>query len=332
MKNSSWMILGAGLGFGLALAATACVDGAFACSSDANCLDGSSLGVCQPDGWCSFEDPECDSSQRYGEHASADLAGTCVPLDDGSSSGSVDPPDPDPDPSVGTTGPSDSSGEPPDPGTTGPSIPPSTTTTTDGGTSDDGIGESDSGPVEPGCVPVIFDDFDDGAIDPLWETWQDPGALQEEADRVIRFSITEQVTGGIDTGLISRDSFDFSEGYVRIEIAEPPTGETMRLYWQMVSADECITGAFIQGGLIFADNEAEDLGDTTWLQVRTENGNFHIERSVDGEVWEPAVPPQPTMCDLREAQVYLFGGVGEDSPPGATTAVETIEVCAGGSA
>jgi len=329
MKNSSWMILGAGLGFGLALAATACVDGAFACSSDANCLDGSSLGVCQPNGWCSFEDPECDSSQRYGEHASTDLAGTCVPLDDGSSSGPVDPPDPDP--SIGTTGPSDSSGEPPDPGTTGPSIPPPPPTTTDGGSSDDGNGESDSGTVEPGCVPVIVDDFDDGMIDPQWDTWEDAGALLEEADRVIRFSIIDQVGSGIDTGLISGDSFDLTEGHVRIELAEPPTGETMRLHWQMVSSDECVAGAFIQGGLIFADNEAEDLGDsTTWLQIRTEGATLHVERSADGVMWESAVEPQPTMCDLREAQVYLFGGVGEPSPAGATTAVDTIEVCASG--
>lgn len=55
------------------------VDDAFSCQSNAQCFaDGA--GVCQPSGYCSFPDEDCDSGQRYGE-LSGPLAKICVPLE-----------------------------------------------------------------------------------------------------------------------------------------------------------------------------------------------------------------------------------------------------------
>lgn len=67
--------LGLGLGLGCASADT------FVCSLPHQCGPG---GTCESSGYCSFPDPDCSSGQRYGDHASAELAGTCVELDDAS--------------------------------------------------------------------------------------------------------------------------------------------------------------------------------------------------------------------------------------------------------
>lgn len=73
---------------------------AFHCRSDAQC---GAAGVCEPSGYCSFGDPVCSSSRRYGELSGEGLAGECVPL----------PPD---DEGYGEGGPADASSE----GTSGP--------------------------------------------------------------------------------------------------------------------------------------------------------------------------------------------------------------------
>lgn len=65
----------------LALAgAVACAGAsAFTCSDDSQCSADVVRGVCQPDGLCSFPDPDCTSGQRYGEN-SGSLSGQCVPV------------------------------------------------------------------------------------------------------------------------------------------------------------------------------------------------------------------------------------------------------------
>ena len=53
--------------------------GAFACETNSQCGDG---GVCQPTGYCSFADDECESGQAYGGAAPSGVADKCVPVDD----------------------------------------------------------------------------------------------------------------------------------------------------------------------------------------------------------------------------------------------------------
>jgi len=53
-----------------------CGVGEFTCSDDAQCV-GQAMGVCQPDGYCSFPAADCPSGQRYGEH-SGPRSGQCV--------------------------------------------------------------------------------------------------------------------------------------------------------------------------------------------------------------------------------------------------------------
>lgn len=61
----------------LALACTTCGPSAYVCTDNDECTSAGAVGVCQPDGHCSFPDDECPSGQRYGEHGGA-MAGQCV--------------------------------------------------------------------------------------------------------------------------------------------------------------------------------------------------------------------------------------------------------------
>lgn len=62
-----------GLG-ALAIAVLACGTEAYTCQSDGACDD----GWCEPIGFCSFEDVECESGRRFGSQASDEFAGQCV--------------------------------------------------------------------------------------------------------------------------------------------------------------------------------------------------------------------------------------------------------------
>jgi len=66
--------------------AAGCGADPFVCSSNGQCLEGGAQGICQPSGVCSFDDDDCESGQRFGEHAGA-LANMCVPPDLGGSTG-----------------------------------------------------------------------------------------------------------------------------------------------------------------------------------------------------------------------------------------------------
>ncbi len=74
-------------GFAALLAAVlvtaGCSAQAYTCGASEQC-DG---GECQPNGFCSFPDPACESGQRYGEFSGQGLGGQCVEPLPGSSSG-----------------------------------------------------------------------------------------------------------------------------------------------------------------------------------------------------------------------------------------------------
>lgn len=55
-----------------------CIDiGAFACERGSCDLDGRD-GVCEPQGWCSYPDDDCDSRRRFEARAPGALGGACV--------------------------------------------------------------------------------------------------------------------------------------------------------------------------------------------------------------------------------------------------------------
>jgi hypothetical protein len=56
--------------------------GSFACEADSECVLAGAQGICQPVGYCSFPDPDCNSGQRYGEYGPIGVGGRCVPTQD----------------------------------------------------------------------------------------------------------------------------------------------------------------------------------------------------------------------------------------------------------
>ncbi|MEM9457818.1 MAG: LamG domain-containing protein [Myxococcota bacterium] len=141
------------------------VDDAFSCQSDAQCFtDGA--GLCQPTGYCSFPDEDCQSGQRYGE-LSGPFAKSCVPLGAmaseptgvaSTSSGT---------PETSDDGPSPDSGSPPGGGFESTGGPPSGGETSGG--FDDGS-SADTGYESSGGQPALDPDL------VLWlEFENDPG-------------------------------------------------------------------------------------------------------------------------------------------------------------
>lgn len=67
----------------------ACQSGGFQCEGDSECTVQGVAGLCEDNGVCSFPDEECSSGRRYGQQAPAELAGVCVEVGEGSSTGAV---------------------------------------------------------------------------------------------------------------------------------------------------------------------------------------------------------------------------------------------------
>ena len=57
-----------------------CSQPSFSCEDASACMQGSDVGFCEPNGYCSFPDEACPSGRRYGKHAVTGLAGMCVPM------------------------------------------------------------------------------------------------------------------------------------------------------------------------------------------------------------------------------------------------------------
>ncbi|MEX1366674.1 MAG: hypothetical protein AB1Z98_26345 [Nannocystaceae bacterium] len=130
------LVLGAALG--------SCGGNAYTCSDDSGCA-GLSDGVCEPDGFCSVPDDECNSGRRYAP-ASGELSDRCVPGAD----------------STGTThgdGDSDSTGLPSPDDVTGVDD----AEATGQPTADDSTGGGF--PVTCEGELVLFDDFDGDSVD-----------------------------------------------------------------------------------------------------------------------------------------------------------------------
>ncbi len=60
---------------------------AFSCERDDQCVEAGAAGYCELDGYCSFDDDTCDSGRRFGQHAIAGVANSCVPVDGTSGGG-----------------------------------------------------------------------------------------------------------------------------------------------------------------------------------------------------------------------------------------------------
>lgn len=329
-RRWSWLI-----GFGLGVRFAACTSGGFQCERDGDCATDSTVGTCQPDGWCSFSDLHCPSMQRYGEHAGDGLARECVPVASEGSSEAT--PSIDDDREGDTGGTPDGSGGP-DLTISGTSSLPAADTEADPvepgldpDSSDGGHETSASDPPPPGC-PGLRDDFDDGVVGgPQWHSWGVPETIAtEEIDSSVRFTMIANAEPSLSSGLTSQDTFDFTTGYARIEIGQIPTAPTMHLSLQIWQNEPpCLLSARLHsnGSVHFEGNTSGSNESVPWLQLRHDGTFAYVERSADGVRWEPLFAPHELGCALDDAQVILLGGSVGAASPGPATAVESLELC-----
>lgn len=76
LASACWALLGLAGSVGCTGAAV------FQCAESSQCSIDGRAGTCEPSGYCSFPDETCPSGQRYGDHAAAGLAETCVPTEE----------------------------------------------------------------------------------------------------------------------------------------------------------------------------------------------------------------------------------------------------------
>jgi hypothetical protein len=327
------------LGGLLGVVAGACTGpAAYACSSDAQCIDGGAAGYCEASGYCSFDDGTCASGRRYGHLAPAELAGECTMpgVDEGTGSAggtSVDTSAGTSGPSPPTTTPSSESSTtlPVDPPTSSESTAESSFTTS--GVETDGPSSSSGGPVVPTCTPVFVDDFEDGVLDPSWSSWASAGCAYGESGGAMNFSIAPSATEWLSAGLTVAPG-PIAGGYVRVELVpfDPPLDVIG--VWLTLYDDECELQIAAEGSVVhgMADGEWFDgvsvaTDEPLWLQLRIDlDAVAYWEWSTDGEDWNEA-HTEPTPCGTRSMQSALFAGGFSEEATAITRSVASYERC-----
>jgi len=72
------------LAIGAVMTAVGCANRTpYTCTSSDQCVLAGASGRCEAQGFCSFNDPQCESSQRFEPGAGGGLGGTCVPVEIG---------------------------------------------------------------------------------------------------------------------------------------------------------------------------------------------------------------------------------------------------------
>ena len=331
------------------LALTACSAATeYPCETNAQCVDAGVVGVCQSPGWCSFPDDGCESGQRYGDLAGSGLAGTCVPVDDGSTGVADDdsatatattPPTTD----QTTTDPSASSTlSTTTPLTTGvdvtgeddTTISSSATTSTgdeDAATTDDGTTGS-----PPICATYV-DDFEDGVIGPDWDVYLSDYVSEVGGARVFLVSADESDNYPW-TGLV--EAQDLTQGWVRARVGMPPTSYPEHLFLSVahVSAPNDLLLWFLEDVYLIArfhaaDEPWIDILDTTydpdlhrWLQIRGEDTTVYFEVAGDDLMFETLATYDAGFV-LDEMVVAIHAGNYDPLDGDAELSFEHLEVC-----
>jgi hypothetical protein len=230
-----------------ALGALACQHTSFLCAGPEDC----SGGICQPTGYCSFPDDDCPSHQRYGDHAAAGYAGTCVgtgtATDASSDSGA----------STGTT-------------STGTGTTAAVDTSSESGT------PSDLGAPPRECIDIEFD------IVPLpgWEAFADGALASVAMDRLV---IMLPATGDGEAG-IARASTDVAMQSFAIEIVVPPDPGSDAQLGIEVRSETTAYGVYVGRGAVFAIADDGRGPNVLASQPYTDPAGLTLTLALDGSI------------------------------------------------
>jgi hypothetical protein len=220
--------------------------------------------------------------------------------------------------------------------TTAPIDPPSgsESTTAPQETTDVDAGSSSStGPGEPTCTTVFADDFEDGALDPTWDTWATAGSSYDESGGSMNFAIGPSTDEWVSAGL-SREPGPILGGHVRAELVpfDPPLeliGVWLTLYDDACELQIAAESSQIVGhaGDVWFDGVDVDTDASLWLQLRLDlDAVAYWEWSTDGEAWNVA-HSEPTPCDMTSVRSALFAGGQHTQEDPITRSVASYERC-----
>lgn len=175
-------------------------------------------------------------------------------------------------------------------------------------------GEQEPPPADAAPCPtvaLVSDDFEDGAVDPAWFPYVDPGAAVEEADGVLRvaYSGVEEAWAGYATA----DSYDLRGGALRAEIAQVGGTTILELNAgdtrvQTYGYGTTLYGVVLVGLDTISEFETDFLPEThTHWRMREEAGRIHWETSPDGDTWSE-IDARPTPLDATAVTLVVSGG------------------------
>ncbi len=325
MRSFSWFLVG------IVAGALGCAEpGAFQCESDQSCASLGVPGQCQPNGYCSFGDPSCDSGQRYGEFAPDDLAESCVPVFVGSTG-----PQPEPASSTGAVGESTGLGGMSSGGDTtgGPILP--TTGPVDGSTTTGNMGEEsssgDSG--RPPC-PTFFDDFEDGVIDPSWNVAHSENSSEVGGQLVMDLTPVETSDA---TGVQLFDQ-DLSSASVELELGILPEHPATQLSLLLSNPDNDRVSIVVQpqvlslrhglGGVSKEQLLSVELDPVAhrWIRFATSGTFVSFEASADGNDWTNLLEYE-IAWSLEQTTINVLGTNWQPLREVESVSVETFRLC-----
>lgn len=328
---------------GLVAAGPGCRGLTFACADDAQC---GADGTCELAGWCSFSDTSCESGRRYADASGDGLGGACVEQPSGTSTSS--------EPAGGpTSGLSSSGSEGESTGspttasidsatatatttsTTGPDATsgPSSSTTTPVAESSTG-GEETSSEETTGVLPEecvgYTDHFDDGKIDPFWESYgpDEPNHALEEIESQLQWTLVEGVVEQLGIQRVLETTF----GRARIHIVDVPSapGGTAQVVLSVREylGDEQYYFVWANGALDVRDGPVtlETLDPYEWLDVEYAPEGLIVSVSDDGVNFQPELTLD-TGIDADDTWIVLYGQTWTSSSEASTGAVDFVQIC-----
>lgn len=192
----------------------------------------------------------------------------------------------------------------------------------------------DGGFVAPGC---FGDDFENAAIDALWNTWIEEDALLEEVGGMLK--LTPPTYGIFDTGVVGAYNyvFPFTTGHARLRVPAPPDPARQVVLFLTVGDDAGVAVSMqlsggvvsIAGSIDLVDQYREEFPVATypaWIQIRAEGPLVHYETSDDGATFttlttRDKISAFPIASALIMAQTW-----GEDFDR-SMVGVDDFEVC-----
>lgn len=210
----------------------------------------------------------------------------------------------------------------------------STATGTNDGTGGSTSGVAgDTGFVPPGC---FGDDFENGVIDPLWNTWMEEDSALVEVGGMLK--LTPPSFGLWDTGVVGAYNyvFPFVDGHVRLRVPLPPAVERpVLLFLTVGDGNDTNLSIQLSGGVVIADvsigleqqyRQEFPMGYPAWIGLRAEGDLVHFEISDDGVTFtELGVTPKVGTFEVASA--LIMAQTFDTDTDRSAIGVDDLEVC-----